>query len=91
MPAHRPRLPARHRAPRAGEWLPLPILLTLVAGMLVFGVFQMYGIDAAVVAIVALGLAGGIAWQRLLGAPTRRRRPRARTPARRRATPTRRA
>lgn len=70
---------ARQPAP-VGEWLPLPILLTLAAGIIVFAVYQLTGIESAVLAAVAAALAGGLWWHRYQSpsetAPRRRRRAR---------------
>jgi len=75
----KPNRRARPAAP-VGEWLPLPILLTLAAGMIVFAVFQLAGTGSAALAAVAVALAGGLWWHRYqsAGEPMPQRRPRGR-------------
>jgi len=80
----KPNRRARPAAP-VGEWLPLPILLTLAAGVIVFAVFQLVGTESAALAAVAVALAGGLWWHRYQSPaepaarhPRRTRRPRRR-------------
>lgn len=80
MPRKKTPIRRTRQPPPVGEWLPLPILLTLAAGMIVFTVFQLAGTDSAVLAAVAVALAGGLWWHRYQSpaAPTPRRRARPR-------------
>jgi hypothetical protein len=74
----RKKTPVRRvrKPPPVGEWLPLPILLIVAAGIVVFAVYQLAGIDNAALAAVALALAGGLWWHRYQSpaAPPRRQR-----------------
>ena len=76
MPRKKTSIRRSRPAAPVGEWLPLPILLTLAAGMVVFAVFQLAGTDSATLAAVAVALAGGLWWNRYQSpaAPTARRR-----------------
>lgn len=59
----RKKLPARRRksAP-VGDWLPLPMVLTLTAGVLMFVLFQFTSLGTAALAAGGVGLLGWWWW-----------------------------
>ena len=59
----RKKSPVRHKNSRpAGDWLPLPMALTLAAGMVMLAVFQQSSAGAAVLAAATVGLLGWWWW-----------------------------
>jgi membrane protein implicated in regulation of membrane protease activity len=75
MPKPKARTRRRASAPSAGEWLALPTLVTLLAGMLVLGMFHL-SFYLALLAAFVTGLAGWLWWRRATRQPATRRRTR---------------
>lgn len=56
------RSATRRPALPASDWLPLPLVLTLAAGMLMLGLFLHRSLGAALLAAAAVGLIGWWWW-----------------------------
>jgi hypothetical protein len=85
MTVTRKRPPARRKKSEpVGDWLPLPMALTLAAGMVMLAVFQQSSAGAAVLAAATFGLLGWWWWHHSIyhTRPDFRRKAR-RAPARR--------